>query len=361
MNKADELTCFNKTIDKLTKGNGFEKSIAKKISGKHVERVIDENPDFAIWYYGGNRKKIVGVEHFRVNQFCKRKGGKIVSDFKDTSQRLIGSVVAVQSDYPDIQQGLCKETEKELANVCKSLLSSTYKSYIASWEHSANRHLNRIDTYMEKLQSIAGSNIEVELMLLIDITTNFEGWVAYDGKSPKRVDRSFIPIFKDVVNLLKRVPPDRVSHIILKFNTISDDADDFNVVVLRTIDIEGQLQKMGISVYEYAGEDSLWTEERINNRVNVACSRGDECFNVNFKVTFDTPIQYLLKAYSKAVSFKNKRVKFITSSTVCQWIEYFSDLILDDNPLFWQLWLAYHSNRNLIIEREQRLKLRLLL
>ena len=109
MNKADELTCFNKTIDKLTKGNGFEKSIAKKLSGKHVERVICENPDFAVWYHEVDKKEIVGVEHFQVNQFCKRKRGKIISDLKDNSQRLIDSVVAMQSDETDIHQNLYNE------------------------------------------------------------------------------------------------------------------------------------------------------------------------------------------------------------------------------------------------------------
>lgn len=136
-------------------------------------------------------------------------------------------------------------------------------------------------------------------------------------------------------------------------------------IVLRTNNIEQQLMKKKITVYEYVGEDFRITgrdknivtkclvtydrcEKKVTGRVSCAVKRMTDFF-------ID-----VYKAYMWAMHYKNNGISFVTTLPVCQLIELF-DGILDGSK--WishkQLQYIYDCNREIIDSRCEVLRRRL--
>ena len=129
-----------------------------------------------------------------------------------------------------------------------------------------NKHLESIDVYRTNLQKLSEEKYNTELALLIEIHSEFRNLFLNNKRGTYREKNNFTPIFEDMVRLMEeKVDCNKVDYIILCMGgTIY--TDKIKVIAIRTEDIRKQLEKQNIAVYEYAGEDLIFTDFEVTQR-----------------------------------------------------------------------------------------------
>lgn len=258
-NKADELRCLNIAIEKCLKQHGDSKKIAKLLSGNDVDRTIDERPDFLRYFPPRNKKEkgvLIGIEHFRVDHYSKElknhRVGSFGKEYEKGIKKTVDTWQEAVNNSAEIPNGALTAMGDLLAKRMELYITSSYNSFIEAFRYSLNKHIESIDKYYSLMNNYCRTS-EHRLAFLIEIHSDFRDLFFHDKKGV-HFKQNTIPMFDDVVVLLEGIDYKKVQYIILCFEGIAFD-NNIEVVAIKTRNLRHQLEKRGINIYKYVGED----------------------------------------------------------------------------------------------------------
>lgn len=258
-NKSEELRCLNIAIEKCLKQHGDSKQIAKLLSGEDVTRTIDERPDFVRYCPPQNKKEkgvVIGIEHFRVDHYSKELKNHRVGSFGKEYEKGIRKAVDTWQEAVDnsveIPNGALTAMGDLLAKRMELYITSSYNSFIEAFRYSLNKHIESIDKYYSLMNNYCRTS-EHRLAFLIEIHSDFRD-VFFHDKKGVHFKQNTVPMFDDIVVLLEGIDYRKVQYIVLCFEGIAFD-NNVEVVAIKTRNIRHQLEKRGINIYKYVGED----------------------------------------------------------------------------------------------------------
>ena len=234
------------------------------LNGNDVERVENERPDFVrlsqIDTISGN-KILLGIEHFRVDHLSKqntKKPDKIQANNMVNEKKLI-HFFETEKGKTDSKLS-AEDIFKSLLNIATSQvgrqLEAQYNDYIASFEYSISNHISNASVYRENLVKVAEkNNYEIKLAFLIEIHSDFKRLFFNDDNGSRFCEKpnQFI-FFDEVVRLLEKIDCNKVDYIILCFGDVIYSTPQ-KVLAIKAGHIREQLNKKGIKIYKYFGED----------------------------------------------------------------------------------------------------------
>lgn len=325
--KNNELLCLDRVIKEKETLHIESQQIIDKISGNEFGRIDTERPDFVRYCppISKNEKgTLIGIEHFRVDRLSlQKKDGRVASTGIATEK----AVYKIYEQWHEevktteaIPEGVVSDIANLVATQVQNEEKSSYNTFIKSFEYSLNKHLENVEVYRTNLQKLSEGKYKTELALLIEIHSEFRNLFLNNQRGTYR-EKNFAPIFEDMVRLMeKKVDCNKVNYIILCMGgTIF--TDKIKVIAIRTEGIRKQLERQNIAIYEYAGEDLIFTDFEVAQRKvrNKPCYRidGDKISFVIEHTDEELNEQFMIDAmfYSlkKALEYRKQDKNFVTT------------------------------------------------
>lgn len=331
------------------KQKGVSKQIAKLISAPEVRREQSERPDFVKLYSPQDPSQpqiLVGIEHFRVDmnsiQPKNKKGepGKIQASGAAREKHAIEVFnkwhgADIMAAYDEVMKDISKVVELGI----KDVMTISYNNYLASFKHSLDEHLEKINAYKATLNQI-DSKIQHRMILLIEIHTDFQNLYYYNLKKGIFHDDKVIPMFEDVVKMLEQIDPRSFDYVVLCFDGLIM-TPNASVVCLPVRNIRKHLEKQNVEIYEYAGHDKIlpaFVTKNLSNKATV----NHEYFNDETTLLMsyegfqlDKNLEQLLVRDAFAVIGKciKEKKNFATTSEVQQYILMLMENFLKDKGM----------------------------
>lgn len=270
--KNNELLCLDRVIKEKESLHVESQQIINKISGKEFDRKNAERPDFVRYCSPTSKREkgiLIGIEHFRVDRLSlQKKDGRVASTGIATEKEVYKIYEQWHKEVKTsevIPEGAVRDIVNLVAAQVQNEEKSSYNTFIKSFEYSLNKHLENVEVYRTNLQKLSEGKYKTELALLIEIHSEFRNLFLNNQRGTYR-EKNFTSIFEDMVRLMeKKVDCNKVDYIILCMGeTIY--TDKIKVIAIRTEDIRKQLEKQNIVVYEYAGEDLIFTDFEVTQR-----------------------------------------------------------------------------------------------
>lgn len=341
--KNNELLCLDRVIKERESLHIESQQIINKISGNEFDRINTERPDF-VRYCPSTLKSeqgtLIGIEHFRVDQLSlKKKDGRVAST-GIASEKAVHEIyeqwhekVAISEEIPE---GAINDIANSVAAQIQKERKSSYNTFIKSFEYSLNKHLESIDVYRTNLQKLSEGKYKIELALLMEIHSEFRNLFVNNQERTYREKDNFTPIFEEMVRLMEdKVDYNKVDYIILCMGgTIY--TDRLKVVAIRTENIRKQLEKQNIDIYEYAGEDLVFTDfkstqRKIRNEANYKIN-GDQISLIIEHTDEDMNEQSMLDAMffslKKALEYRRQGKNFVTTYCTQMMLDILGDYIV---------------------------------
>lgn len=248
--KSLELDCLNSAIDfGMRHGTDETKRILEIHDCEDIE--CAERPDFI----RRNEKYncLLGIEHFRVDHFVKKKRGKVqstgvmnkkeISDVYNThKESVLASDVVPGEAIDDIMKTVSNQIERKS--------KATYKNFLTSFESSLRKHQNSVDVYKEKLEQIKNSE-DISITFLIEVYTDFSELFLNRYSTKKMNLGGLMPFFKDIVNMIGNISCDQVHYYIFYLKNYSGSKE--GVYAFDNSDLMDSFRKQNIDIYEYTG------------------------------------------------------------------------------------------------------------
>lgn len=224
-------------------------------------------------------------------------------------------------DEPIIPKEKEKCIKAAIEKTTVNMFNAKYHMLCKALEQGLYNHSKKIDDYKKNIRDRLGAGVDIEIAFMIDISTEFDSCIVYNGKEGRRITKMFVPMFRDIVDILSQIDSTKVDYIFIRFNKLGT-INKHDVIVLRTNNIEQQLMKKKITVYEYVGEDFRITR-RDKNIVTKCLVTYDRCekkvtgrVSCAVKRMTDFYID-VYKAYMWAMHYKNNGISFVTTLPVC--------------------------------------------
>lgn len=341
--KSSELLCLDRVIKEKESLHGESRKIINKLTGKEFNRKNAERPDFVRYCPPASEYEkgtLIGIEHFRVDRLSlQKKDGRVASTgiatekavykiYEQWHEKVTAPEVIPKGAISDITNLVALQIQKEER--------SSYNTFFKSFEYSLNKHLESVDVYRANLQELSEGKYNIELALLIEIHSEFRNLFVNNQKGTYREKNNFTPIFEDMVRLMEeKVDCNNVDYIILCMGgTIY--IDKIKVIAIKTKDIRKQLEKQNIAVYEYAGEDLIFTDFKVTQRK----VKNESCYKIDSgKISFaikhtdeELNEQFMLGAmfYSlkKALEYQKQGKNFVTTYGTQMMLEVLGDYVV---------------------------------
>lgn len=217
-----ELSIYKQSL-KVAKAKGGEarRNVAR-LSGDI--RSFDR-PDILITAEDG--KRIVGIEHFRVDHHIGRgkkvesKSARFSSDaeqFRKQHEDAARRDVLTERAYQGFGD-LISRAIREQSNACVDDISTSLDAGL--FGKNGRGHAFKLDAYRENITQI-DANADIRLGFLIEIHTDLRQWFLNDGFKETRVSPGQFPISCEAYELLKKASP-HVDWILLVFCSLYDD------------------------------------------------------------------------------------------------------------------------------------------
>lgn len=303
--------CVNNSVPLQTK------NILKYLNGECVIRDKNDAPDIInICLRNGNQKVIVGIEHFNVSSISKTTStGKNISLCKmhlSNLSKINDKMVKQKCEEGFISDALIDENTKEIGSLAEDALNGTYESFITSFKTAWNKHTSNVDNYIKRITTVAEEKgiKEIEIAFLIEIDSEFlEYFCNYSDGSIDFVNTGLIPVFKEIIALINSTDNRKKINYIIFYNKNVNKSCQ-SVIAFRTGSIKSNLQKQGISIFEYIGENcSKVVIDNIDHKD----------ITLDFHLdgyTYDDIKYKLLPLYRKAASLKRKHIPFVADRGV---------------------------------------------
>ena len=329
----NERHCFETAFQATLKQGGKTAEIMSYLHGEpFTQRGKNDSPDLVYICQRGkqdSKEIIVGIEHFQVSQFSKKKGASYQSIdkenyahlkkiYREGHSELLENQKVTESTGIRLLQGMhnyAKETEGRL-----------YNSLLSHFRYGLEKHLKSAAVYRKNLDAIADGK-KIELALLIEIQTNFHTLFLNDQGVTSQVHGLIMPIFKEFVAELQKIDKKLINYIILYNESpiIPLLPQKPTVIAIRTGNVEKHLKAQNITIYEYAGEDRFQTKRPKLSAGDVIppSKTGDDTYKVPPLQCHEDwcNIDEIFKAFRIAFYARKKGIPFAATRAI-QWALY---------------------------------------
>lgn len=341
--KNIEEKCLEQALKAGLKDRGETKRILQELVGEEIERLNTERPDFIKRHFSKSKCEkdtIVGIEHFRADHLSVLKqNGDIGSSgivFEKDVYKLYDKWHVPVQNGEAFSEKMLEEIGQTMADQLIRLERATYHSFIDSFKYSLEKHLNSVSVYRQNLMKHATSGERIKLAFLIEIHTEMGHLFLNDKKGTRRNNNGNLPIFQDIVDILEKIDTKKVDFIILCMGDTLYNSP-VKVIALRTGNIEKQLKRRGIFIYEYAGEDLILTNfqtvrKDIQKNVKYMADGDKIDYSLNFtaqELDHTHKLYLLFYAFRKALACKRKGYNYVTTLSVQSLVDVFGDFVID--------------------------------
>ena len=318
--KEAEQKCLKDALEYLRKQNGIANSIGLFLGGADVKRANSESPDFLL-YGTDDSETLIALEHFEVDMLSTVGENKVLSfsnKFQKDTKHIFdkwSEKVILSDKVPD---GAVDDVVASIAERFEKKQMSGYKTLMESFRYSLEKHKQKIDDYISNSSKYKSDNCDFSLGFLIEIRTSFQRLFTNNLSETGSINSGLSPLFSEMVSMLKKVDPTKVSFFVLVFRT--SNGTDFKAIAFRSGDkLDEDLEKQLIDVYEYVGEDR-WIElyNCIDPKCDTTIERVDDRYDVNFSMSYqslDPEIQAALTMHCVyAIQYcKWKKLKYVVT------------------------------------------------
>lgn len=291
------------------------KRIMDFLNGERIVREKNDKPDIITKCKWGNTETIAGIEVFYVDQNSKKKRGHLKSKTKESrvhireiyekghAQRLNGEEVSEEN-----KMDLLRKTVESV----QECLNSDYEMLVSSFKHHFDNHAKNVPIYREALSKYANGQ-KIALAFFIEIETHFHNLFLNYNNQVVKYDSRLMPFFSEIVSIIEQNPNKHLIDYIV-FRLLSKAPDESKIVAIRTGRIKQNLNKQGITVFEFMGDDIMKADPK-TTKINRDAN-GD--YIVHFGLMQHTAKNYNLitEITQKAQTLKDHRVPFVTSRTI---------------------------------------------
>lgn len=249
--KDNELQAFTEALS-LARANGGEgRRNADRLTG-----IIDPNrerPDLSVSTPDG---RLVGIEHFRVDQLIKhdKQIQSAAAEFIGYTEKRRKEVVASTEpgEVTNEMIGCFGEALGKAATlVGNSCLDDLTKSLNARL-FGEYGHALKITQYRENLDHTAGGR-KIQIGYLIEFHSDFNGLFLNSPKETRKVKPGEVPLFSDIFDLLKRASCD-VDWMVLAFcGSLDGSMQDAAVIRCTNGMFKKSAERQGLFRTEYLG------------------------------------------------------------------------------------------------------------
>ena len=248
-----ELSIYQQAL-KVARAKGGEarRNVARLSGGI---RSFDR-PDILIAAEGG--KRIVGIEHFRVDHHIG-KGNKVESK----SARFSSDAERFRRQHEDAARrdalaeeayrgfgDLISRAIREQSNACVDDISASL--YAGLFGKNGRGHASKLDVYRENIVQI-DANADIRLGFLIELHTDLRQWFLNDGFKETKVSPGQFPISCEAYELLKKASA-HVDWILLAFCPLyGNEVRDAAIIRCHNGMFETSAARQGMIQTQYLG------------------------------------------------------------------------------------------------------------
>ena len=341
--KNNELLCLERVIKEKESLHVESQQIINKISGNEFERKNTERPDFVRYCPPASKHEkgtLIGIEHFRVDRLSLQKKDGRVASTGIATEKAVHKIYEQWHVEVTTSEMIPEGAISDIANLVAAQMQkeerSSYNTFFKSFEYSLNKHLESVDVYRMNLRELSEGKYNTELALLIEIHSEFRNLFLNNQRGTYREMNNFLPVFEDMVRLMEeKVDCNKIDYIILCMGgTIH--TDKLKVIAIRTEDIRKQLERQNIVIYEYAGEDLIFTDFNVTQRkvrnepdyridgdkISFVIEHTDEELNEQFRLD---AMFYSLK---KALEYRKQGKNFVATYGIQMMLEVLGDYVV---------------------------------
>lgn len=249
--KKHERNVLTEALHVARQKGGEAKRNVDRISGT-VSNL--EKPDLLI---DAGNNHVIGIEHFRVDQYVKRdkKTSSSAAEFSNRSEKERQRVMAIDDD---------SAVEKEMAEVFGNQLSKAtfmwrnscvddlLRSFTKRTLDEAYGHVPKLDGYREHVGAVrAGASIEMGF--LIEVHSDLRTLIMHDVRGVHAVQYGEFPMIREVYDLLQKVSRE-VDWLLLAFyGGIDDNIKDAAIIHCTNGRFRMSAERQGLRPVEYLG------------------------------------------------------------------------------------------------------------
>ena len=248
-----ELSIYQQALKVARAKGGEARRNVARLSGD--ARPFDR-PDILIAAEGG--KRIVGIEHFRVDHHIG-KGNKVESK----SARFSSDAERFRRQHEDAARrdalaeeayrgfgDLISRAIREQSNACVDDISASL--YAGLFGKNGRGHASKLDVYRENITQI-DANADIRLGFLIEVHTDLRQWFLNDGFKETKVSPGQFPISCEAYELLKKASA-HVDWILLAFCPLyGDEVRDAAIIRCHNGMFETSAARQGMIQTQYLG------------------------------------------------------------------------------------------------------------
>lgn len=351
--KSKELECLKQAIALGLHKRGKTKEFFRAIEAglKDKEAILDgERPDFIMFAPQKNsgKKTVIGIEHFRVDHIVTKKqpktsgGGNQVASIGVVEQKNVNAFYdkyheAVMNSE-EIPEGLFEGLSQLLESMTNNIQKATYRNFMESFTYSMQKHLESAVDYRHTLEKVSDGAYDTKLGFLVEVHSDFGHlYLSHKGKIQK-AKNGLMPIFDEIVQWVEDSFSTRKVDFIILYLSETLETGNHDVVFSPIRNLRTNLQKQGVRIFHYAGDDMNLNPFEPNHRDSVAkvtCQKEDEeKFSVELSVT-ETPredkIERLQLSSKRALEYEERNEDYALTSGVL-----FTMMLLRDNVITWR-------------------------
>lgn len=248
-----ELSIYQQALKVARAKGGEARRNVARLSGDI--RSFDR-PDILIAAEGG--KRIVGIEHFRVDHHIG-KGNKVESK----SARFSSDAERFRRQHEDAARrdalaeeayrgfgDLISRAIREQSNACVDDISASL--YAGLFGKNGRGHASKLDVYRENIVQI-DANADIRLGFLIELHTDLRQWFLNDGFKETKVSPGQFPISCEAYELLKKASA-HVDWILLAFCPLyGNEVRDAAIIRCHNGMFETSAARQGMIQTQYLG------------------------------------------------------------------------------------------------------------
>lgn len=291
--KAKEEKSLREVFEFARKKQGRTHRILHDLSGEIVEREDSERPDFILRVKPKSKHdlgKLIGVEHFVVDQFAFRNKKGIM---ESSSKKDAHNAQRVRNKYGDLSDAPEQKVDDAFAElmqvICGSMemkLQSGYNGLMDSFSQAVTQHLRQVPSYYKQIDKLAKKE-KKELCFLIECICDFSELYLVTGNDVKQCKQGYLPIYDDIIKILEPLYRQGVQYVIIAMRApFTENLTE--VLAFSTRNIRVECCRQNIEIYRYAAKDRLLTENYAELKdVKVGCQIKREGTQFNTKYTVE--------------------------------------------------------------------------
>lgn len=338
--KAKEEKSLREVFEFARKKQGRTHRILHDLSGEIIEREDSERPDFILRVKPKSKHdlgKLIGVEHFVVDQFAFRNKKGIMESSSKKDAHNAQRVRNKYGDLSDAPKQKVNDAFSELMQVmCGSIemkLQSGYNGLIDSFSQAVTQHVKQVSSYYKQIEEFAEKE-KKELCFFIECICDFSELYLVTENNVKQCKQGYLPIYDDIIKILEPLYRQGIQYVIIAMRAPFTEKLT-EVLAFPTKAIRAECGRQNIEVYQYAAKDRLLTENyAVLKDVKVGCQINREGAQFNTKYTVKANAlseEFLKKIVNNAVycaywakahgkSYVADRVVLVTMETLARYV-----------------------------------------